>query len=135
MAVTPGYGAPEQMEMRYFESGGLAAGTVQPHTMTRAYADERSDIYAFGKVLYYMVTGADPAKPPYTALSIRDYRPLLGDALEQIIRKCIREDPAERYQVAGEIRADLERYERRKHCMRRRAFIRMVEKSVWLTEK
>lgn len=135
MAVTLGYGAPEQMEMRYFESDGRAAKTAQPHTMARAYADERSDIYAFGKVLYYMVTGADPAKPPYTALSIRDYRPLLGDALEQIIRKCIREDPVERYQVAGEIQADLERCGRRKHRMRRRAFIRMVEKNVWLTEK
>lgn len=121
MAVTPGYGAPEQL--------GMAGETKG------AYADERSDIYAFGKVLYYMVTGADPTKPPYTSLSVRDYQPLLRERVEQIIRKCIRQDPSERYQMAEEVRSDLNKCGRRKHRLRRRAFIRIIEKKVWLTEK
>lgn len=116
MAATLGYSAPEQF--RY----------------PGAYADERSDIYAFGKVMYYIVTGADPAAPPYTSLSIRDYQPLLSDRLEQIIRKCIQEEPARRYQVASEIRRDLDKCGRRKYRLRRKSFIRVIEKKVWLTE-
>ena len=118
MAVTPGYGAPEQF--------GRAGKGVR--------ADERSDIYAFGRVLYYMGTGADPARPPYTLLPVRNYQPLLGDGLERVIRRCIREEPSERYQIAEEVRKDLEKGDGRRRRSRRKSFIRTVEKRVWLTE-
>ena len=118
MAVTTGYGAPEQF--------GRAGKGVR--------ADERSDIYAFGRVLYYMVTGADPARPPYTLLPVRNYQPLLGDGLERVIRRCIREEPSERYQIAEEVRKDLEKGDGRRRRSRRKSFIRTVEKRVWLTE-
>ena len=116
MAATLGYAAPEQLEGQ------------------GAYADERSDIYAFGKVLYYIVTGADPAKPPYTSLPVQDYQPLLSDRLERLIRKCIKDDPRERYQIAAEIRRDLNRCHGRRKRLRRRSFIRIIEKQMWLTE-
>lgn len=119
MAVTPGYGAPEQ-----FGKNGQCP-----------FADERSDIYAFGKVLYYMVTGADPARPPYTSLPVRDYQPLVGDRLENVIRRCIMEEPSKRYQIAEEIRRDLEKRGGGRRRGKRRSFIRAVEKRVWLTEK
>ena len=118
MAVTQGYSAPEQF-------GKIDHG---------AYADEGSDIYALGKVMYYMVTGADPAKPPYTTLPIRDYQPFVSDRMERIIRKCIEEDPGQRYQISEEIRRDLGRCVGRKHRLRRRSFIRIIEKKIWLTE-
>ena len=88
MAATPGYGAPEQF-------GRIGKGI---------YADERSDIYAFGMLLYFVVTGTDPARPPYTLLAIKDHQYFVGDWLEQIIRRCIRDNPAERYQMVQEIR-------------------------------
>lgn len=116
MAATLGYAAPEQL-----------AGQG-------AYADERSDIYAFGKVLYFIVTGADPARPPYTTLPVRDYQPLLSDRLECLIRKCIKDEPRERYQVVAEIRRDLSRCHGRRQHLRRRGFIRVIEKQIWLTE-
>ena len=116
MAATLGYAAPEQL-----------AGQG-------AYADERSDIYAFGKVLYYIVTGADPTKPPYTSLPVRDYQPLLSDRLERLVCKCIKDNPRERYQVATEIRRDLSRCHGRRKHLRRRGFIRVIEKQIWLTE-
>lgn len=118
MAVTQGYGAPEQL-------GRNGQG---------AYADERSDIYAFGKVMYYMLTGADPSKPPYTTLPIRDYQPLVSGRMECIIRKCIEDDPARRYQMAEVVRKDLKKCAGRKGRLRRRSFIKVVEKKVWLTE-
>lgn len=118
MAVTPGYGAPEQSGM----------------TGQRVYADERSDIYALGKVMYYMLTGADPAKPPYAELPVCDYQPLVHRRLERIIRRCIEEDPGRRYQMTEEISRDLAKCYGRRCRQRRKTFIRIVEKKLWLTE-
>lgn len=118
MAATPGYSAPEQF-------GRVGQGIS---------ADERSDIYAFGMLLYFMATGADPAKPPYVSLSVREYQPLLGDWLEWMIRRCIRENPAERYQVIQDIITDLRECRKYGCKVARRSFVRIVEKRVWLTE-
>lgn len=135
MAATLGYAAPEQFGRQGSAEHGerseeLRAGQIG----MGAYADERSDIYAFGKVLYYMVTGADPAKPPYTSLSIRDYQPLLPNRLERLIRKCIQEEPSQRYQVVADVRRDLNRCGDRRSRLRRKSFIKVIEKKVWLTE-
>ena len=146
MAATIGYAAPEQIiggrdseyDAQIERQPWFARKVVSKRGCERAiqtaYADERSDIYAFGKVLYYIVTGADPAKPPYTSLSVRDYQPLLSDRLERLIRKCIKADPSERYQVVSEIRRDLNRCRGRRHRLRHKYFIRVIEKKVWLTE-
>ncbi len=136
MAATPGYAAPEQFGRAL--AGDFAQGTGEAAAGERArregYADERSDIYAFGKVLYYIVTGADPARPPYTSRSIRDYQPMLSDGLERVIRKCIEEEPAARYASAQETAGALARSGRRRSRLRRRPFVRRIEKQVWLTE-
>lgn len=117
-AYTEGYAAPEQK--------GTSGG--------RAYADERSDIYAFGKILYFMVTGADPGVPPFTTLPAFLYNPLLSGELERVIERCICREPEERYQVVGEALADLTKGTRGKSG-RRGHFIRHVEKQVYLTQK
>ena len=119
MAATAGYAAPEQW----------------PKKGQAARADERSDLYAFGKILYYMVTGADPGKPPYTALSIAHYNPLLSAGLERIIRHCIEEEPEARYQVAEEVRRDLHRRGQWRKKGVAGSFLRHVEKQVYLTQK
>lgn len=118
MAYTAGYAAPEQR--------GTGGGC--------AYADERSDIYAFGKILYYMGTGADPGIPPYTVLPAALYNPLLSEGLERVINRCISEDPGARYQVAGEVLTDIQEQSLRR-IGRRRGFVQYVEKQVYLTEK
>lgn len=128
MAVTPGYGAPEQTGALQRQQAG------SDRTDFRMYADERSDIYALGMILYYMVTGADPASPPYTALPAYEYQPLVGDSMEVLIRKCIRQEPEARYQTAGEVRKDLDRHVGAVYRMRRKSFIRVIEKRIWLTE-
>ncbi len=55
--------------------------------------------------------------------------------MERVIRRCIMEEPSERYQIVEEIRKDLEKGDDGCRRGRRRSFIRAVEKRVWLTEK
>lgn len=119
-AVSMGYAAPEQMKREGYT----------------AYADERSDIYAFGKVMYYMLTGADPAHPPYTELPIASYAPAVSGKMERVLRKCIEEEPAKRYQVVEDIRRDLSENGRGwwRRSTYRNHFIRKVEKQIFLTE-
>jgi len=86
---TPGFSPPEQY------------GTGQ--------TDGRSDIYALGATLYYLLTLEDPGQfgfnfPPLSTFC-REAPPALGE----ILARCLRRDPDERYQDLDELRADLQR--------------------------
>ena len=89
---TRGYAAPEQY-------GGMGQ------------TDARTDIYCLGATMYHLVTGQDPALPPYEIKPIRQIDPKLPKGLEQIILKCTRQDPQERYQSCAELMYDLEHIE------------------------
>lgn len=88
---TRGYAAPEQY-------GGLGR------------TDKRTDIYCLGTTLYHLATGRHPGKPPYLK-PIRQINPRLSEGLEQIIEKCTRQDPEERYQSCEELKFDLDHVE------------------------
>lgn len=90
---TRGYAAPEQY-------GG--------HGQT----DARTDIYCLGATLYHMLTGHNPAGPPYELYPIRYWNPALSVGLEQIILKCVRHNPEDRYQNCEELLYSLNHYER-----------------------
>lgn len=133
MAATNGYAAPEQFGQMGVRGQLAGHGGTGRHTC--GYADERSDIYALGKVLYYVVTGADPGEPPYALLSVREYQPVLSSGLERLIGKCMEEEPQKRYQTAAQVRKDLSGCGKGKYVPRRRGFIKAVEKRIWLREK
>ncbi len=118
MAFSTGFAAPEQ---RGEDGCGVRA-------------DERSDLYAFGKTLYYMVTGTAAGTSPGTSFPASYYNPHLSVELEDVIRRCTREEPDERYQVAGEIMRDLRRKGTPRNGRRGREFVRHIEKQICLTD-
>ena len=93
---TRGYAAPEQF------------GDAQGRGIYKT--DARTDIYNLGATLYHMVTGKNPQEPPYEIVPIREVNPSLSTGLEQIILKCTRPNPNERYQSCSELIYALEHY-------------------------
>ncbi|MCR5212831.1 MAG: serine/threonine-protein kinase [Eubacterium sp.] len=93
---TRGYAAPEQF------------GDAQGRGIYKT--DARTDIYNLGATLYHMVTGKNPQEPPYEILPIREVNPALSTGLEQIILKCTKPNPNERYQSCSELIYALEHY-------------------------
>jgi serine/threonine-protein kinase len=57
-----------------------------------------------------MVTGKNPQEPPYEMIPIREVDPMLSTGLEQIILKCTKPNPNERYQSCSELIYALEHY-------------------------
>jgi len=96
---TPRYMAPEQAE-------------AKP-------VDHRTDLYAFGLILYEMCTGDVPFKADSAMAMMfqrvkekpkhpKELNPELPDYLANIIMHCLETVPADRYQSATEILADLQ---------------------------
>jgi Tol biopolymer transport system component len=94
---------------------GVAVGTLAymaPEQLEGRAADARSDIWAFGCVLYEMLTGSRPAGPRHGVDSRagRDEMAaeLGGSAvatdLDRLIRKCLAQDPNARWQSATDLR-------------------------------
>lgn len=115
-------------------SAGFAAPEQRGEDGLGVRADERSDLYALGKTLYYMVTGTVSGTSPDTSFPASYYNPLLSEEIEEIIERCTREAPEARYQVAGEVMRDLLRGGGRRKGRRGRGFVRHIEKQICLTD-
>jgi Flp pilus assembly protein TadD len=102
---TPGYMAPEQ-------SHALSANEPSFHFAV----DQRSDVYSLGVVFHELLTGFRPRQLQYAAPStVRGPYGLHTTAgmtagLESIVRRCLMSEPGQRYQAAGELVADLQRF-------------------------
>jgi serine/threonine protein kinase/Tfp pilus assembly protein PilF len=108
---------------------GTVLGTaayMSPEQASGKPADARSDIFSFGAVLYEMLSG-QKAFQGETALTVlgailnrdprplRDLAPQVSDVLAQVVARCLRKDPARRFQTAAELKAAIEEAKGAKH--------------------
>jgi len=102
---------------------GLIMGTLaymSPEQARGEAADHRSDIWSLGAVIYEMVTGSPPFPGEKDALIVNGIlnaetvplsvrRPGISPEFEHIVKRALAKPPRERYQGAGEMKADMER--------------------------
>jgi tetratricopeptide (TPR) repeat protein len=112
-------GGDHQETVEALSITGAVMGTPQylsPEVLKGSQADQRSDLWAFGVILYQMLTG----QVPFSGASMFELSssilkeptpPLPADVpsgIRTVVNRCLAKDPADRYQSAGELRAALE---------------------------
>ena len=94
-------------------------GYMSPEQVKGKPADQRSDIFSFGAILYEMLSGArafhrDSAAETMSAI-LREEPPDLSatnksvqPGLERIVRHCLEKNPEERFYSTRDVAFDLE---------------------------
>jgi serine/threonine-protein kinase len=93
---------------------------MSPEQIQGGRGDVRSDIYAWGIIMYELLTGHVPFRGDNWIATmaghltkdprpVRKDRPDVSPVLEAVVLKAMRRYPEHRYQSAGELRADLDR--------------------------
>lgn len=74
--------------------------------------DLRSDIFAIGRTMYYMLTGLNPSVLGDDLKDIREVNTGISVGLGAIVNKCMEKDVNKRYQSVEEVLYDLQNYDK-----------------------
>ncbi|HET9253390.1 MAG TPA: protein kinase [Candidatus Eisenbacteria bacterium] len=120
-AVLTDFGIADLESATRLTAEGYTPGTVaymSPEQARGARVDARSDLFSLGAVLYEALTGARPFvgdRPESALYAVQHVDPEPPTAkragipveLDRIVMKCLRKDPALRYQHGDDLAADL----------------------------
>ncbi len=87
------------------ENTHVVSGGYSPPEQYWGAADPRSDIYALGATMYYLLTGKEPLA--LQTCSTRSRNTLISEHMDKVIQKATAQDVWLRYQTAGEMRQAL----------------------------
>ena len=102
---------------------GAIVGTFEymaPEQFRGEVADQRSDLYTMGLILYDMLSGRRRSKSAHSAVAevqrrtkespppLREVDPEIPDPLEQLVSHCLEPDPDGRFQTTKELEAALD---------------------------
>jgi len=108
-------------ETRALTAEGSIVGTFQylsPEQLEEKEADARTDLFAFGLVLYEMATGrkAFTGKSRASVIAailsseprpISEIQPMTPPALDRLVKRCLAKDPEDRWQSARDLALEL----------------------------
>ena len=112
-------------------SDTVALGTI-PYASPEQFSGQdtpRSDIYALGMTLHYLLTGIKPGRGEY--FPVKHWRPDIPDDLNAIINKCVQQNPDNRYQSCQELLYDLDHQNYFSNSIRNRnifSFLKLFKK-------
>lgn len=119
MAGTYGYAAPEQF-------------------WTGVVLDRRCDVYAAGKVLAYLLTGKNPAIPPYDMQSFCQDGKKIPQPFLEIIERSLAMNPLARYEDCEKMRREIhgayEEVGKKSLFKIHKKSTQTYEKCIWLSE-
>jgi serine/threonine protein kinase/TolB-like protein/Flp pilus assembly protein TadD len=133
------FGLAKLVDQARITKEGVTLGTItymSPEQTKSAQVDHRSDIWAFGVVLYEMLTGHCPFKGDYEQATIYSilnekpeevskFRPNVPGELEKIVYKILEKSPDQRYQHIDDCIVDLRRL--KKNLERQQTYNVLVE--------
>jgi len=120
------FGIARSLKAKGLTEAGVMIGTpeyMSPEQVEGKDADQRSDLYAFGIILYEMLTGQTPFQGD-TPLSValkqkveappdpRKINPQIPEDLSRLILKCLEKEKDKRYQSAEQVLADISHIEK-----------------------
>ncbi|MBI6547070.1 MAG: protein kinase [Cyanobacteria bacterium NC_groundwater_1444_Ag_S-0.65um_54_12] len=97
---------------RFFnpQARGTMIGTqgYAPPEQYRGQVEQRTDIYALGATMHYLLTGRDPQnEPPFSFPAIRALNPNVSTETELVIMRTLEPDIEKRYPTADDLLVDL----------------------------
>jgi Tol biopolymer transport system component len=120
--VTPPNASGEEATVTQKTDPGVVLGTagyMSPEQVRGKLVDHRTDIFAFGTILYEMVTGKQPFRKSTSAdtmaailneepSSVSQVTPATPPGMQRVVHRCLEKDPEQRFHSAHDLAFALE---------------------------